>query len=68
MIAERRKSLRFHCFNVGKLYFDRLEEEEQGRKWGYNKVLLWFLFKCAMGVTVFLGYAYLWMVVLWGPR
>jgi len=65
MIPERRRSLRFHCFNVGKLYFDRLEEEMEAKKWEVTKKF-WFdnalMFLCAgAAVTVW----FLSAVVLW---
>lgn len=65
MIPERRKSLRIHSFNVGKLYFDRLEEEMEAKKWEVTK-MFWFENTCSvLGAAVCVGIFYLAILILW---
>jgi len=65
MVPERRKFTRFHCFNVGKMYFDKLEEEELERKWDRAKNWFWEHLKLFLGVIICLLPFYLAMLIFW---
>lgn len=69
-MEEKRKRIRPYdmrgvCFNMGKLYFDRLEEEENALMWRDSKVFWWHLIKCGIGILSFLGFFYILICILW---